>query len=175
MCIRDRARTARKLNAKVIVDTSGPALKAVLQEGVYLIKPNLREFRELTGTRSVDDAALIEASRSLIDKGLVELIALTLGSDGALLIARDSALRADGLPIKPVSVVGAGDSFVGAMTWSLANGNSLDLAFRFGVAAGSAALLNPGTELCKFEDVRRLAAQVTVRPVVGADGSGRID
>ena len=112
----------------------------------------------MTGTSSTDEVALVKASRSLIDKGLVELIALTLGSDGALLITRDSALRADGLWIKPASVVGAGDSFVGAMTWSLANGDSLDIAFRYGVAAGSAALLNPGTELCKLEDVKRLAS-----------------
>jgi len=168
-------RAAREMNAKTIVDTSGPPLRAALQEGVYLIKPNLREFQELTGVSSSDHLALVEASRRLIDKGLVELIALTLGADGALLIARDRALRADGLPIKPASVVGAGDSFVGAMTWSLAAGDSLDRAFRFGVAAGSAALLNPGTELCRSEDVQRLAAQVVVRPISGTDDAARID
>jgi 6-phosphofructokinase 2 len=137
-----------------------------LGEGIYLIKPNLREFQELTGTRSSDDAELIEAGRSLIDKGLVELIALTLGPRGALLIARDQALRADALPIKPASVVGAGDSFVGALFWSLARDNGLDAALRYGVAAGSAALLNPGTELCQSEDVKRLSPQVTIRPAL---------
>ena len=124
------ARVAKEIGAKVIVDTSGPPLKAALKEGVYLIKPNLREFQELTGTSSADDAALIEAGRGLIDRGLVEFIALSLGPHGALLIARDRALRADGLPIKPASVVGAGDSFVGAMVWSLAQDNSLDAALQ---------------------------------------------
>jgi 6-phosphofructokinase 2 len=158
------ARVAKEIGAKVIVDTSGAPLKAALTEGVYLIKPNLREFQELTGTSSTDDVALIEAGRNLIDRGVVECVALSLGPYGALLITRDLALRADGLPIRPASVVGAGDSFVGAMVWSLARDHSLDAALRYGIAAGSAALLNPGTELCQSEDVKRLAPQVIIRP-----------
>ena len=43
------------------------------------------------------------------------MVALTLGDQGALLVARDQVLRAKAVPIKPVSVVGAGDSFLGAM------------------------------------------------------------
>lgn len=156
---------AKGMGAKVIVDTSGPALKSALKEGCFLIKPNLREFQELTGTSAGDDAALIDAGRNLIDRGLVEIIALSLGAHGAMLITRDRALRADGLPIKPASVVGAGDSFVGALVWSLAEGNQLVDALRYGVAAGSAALLNPGTELCKSDDVRRLIPEVIVQSV----------
>jgi 6-phosphofructokinase 2 len=157
------ARIAKEIGAKAIVDSSGPALAAPLQEGVYLIKPNLREFQQLTATNSADDSALIEAGRRLIGQGRVECIALTLGPQGALLITRDRALRADALPIEPASVVGAGDSFLGAMVWSLAHDGRLDAALRCGVAAGSAALLNPGTELCEAEDVKRLAPQVTIR------------
>jgi 6-phosphofructokinase 2 len=160
------ARVAKEMEAKVIVDTSGPPLEAALNEGVYLIKPNLREFRELTGAGSADDVELVAAGRSLIERGLVEFIALSLGSNGALLIARDQALRADGMAIKPASVVRAGDSFVGAMVWSLAHDHSLDAALRYGIAAGSAALLNPGTELCQFEDVLNLAPQVILRSAI---------
>jgi 6-phosphofructokinase 2 len=150
------------MGAKMIMDTSGPPLKAALMEGVFLIKPNLREFQELTGISSADDAALIEAGRSLIDRGLVKLIALSLGPRGALFIARDRALRAEGLSIKIASVVGAGDSFLGALTWSLAREDELDVALKLGVAAGSAALLSPGTDLCRFEDVQRLVPQVII-------------
>jgi 6-phosphofructokinase 2 len=163
------ARIAKELSAKVIVDTAGPPLKAALDEGVYLIKPNLREFRELAGITSADDVELIEAGRRLINQGLAEVIALTLGPNGALLITGDLALRADALPVKPASVVGAGDSFVGAMVWSLAHDSGLDAALRCGVAAGSAAVINPGTELCRSEDVARLVPQVIVRPVLDAN------
>jgi 6-phosphofructokinase 2 len=115
--------------------------------------------------KSSDDAALIEAGRGLIEQGCVEIIALSLGPRGALLIARDFALCADGLPIKPASVVGAGDSFLGAMVWSLARDDSLETALRYGVAGGSAALLNSGTELCRLADVNDLAPTVVVRTV----------
>lgn len=163
------ARSARELGAKAVVDTSGAPLRSALKAGIYLIKPNLGEFQALTETRSADETALIEAGRGLIAQGFAEYVALTLGPDGALLIGRDQALRADGLPIKPASVVGAGDSFLGAMVWSLANGNSLDTSLRYAVAAGSGALLNPGTELCRSEDVARLVSQVVVRSVAPRD------
>lgn len=160
-----RVAQASKGHSKAIVDTAGPFLKAALEAGVYLIKPNLHEFQELAGIAASDEATLIEAGRGLIDRGWVEVIALSLGPGGALLITRDGAMRANGLPIEPVSVSGAGDSFLGAMVWSLASSNSLEMALRYGVAGGSAALLNPGTELCRPEDVHRLASEVIVRPI----------
>ena len=158
---------ASKPHSKTIVDTSGPFLKAALEAGVYLIKPNLHEFQELAGTTSSDEATLIEAGRRLFESYRIEVIAISMGRDGALLVTRDMALRANGLAIEPISVSGAGDSFLGAMVWSLANNDDLDMALRYGVAGGSAALLNPGTELCRPEDVHRLASQVNVRPIAG--------
>ncbi len=91
-----------------------------------------------------------------------------MGAEGALLMTRDTVLRANGFPIAPASVSGAGDSFLGAMVWSLTQDGSLEQTLRYGVAGGSAALLNPGTELCRAADVHRLAAEVTVRAVRAA-------
>lgn len=156
------ARIAKEMGAMMIVDSSGPPLRNALKEGVYLIKPNLREFQELTSINSTDQRALIEAGRSLIERGFAKFIALTLGPQGALFMSRDKAFRAAGLPIKPASVVGAGDSFLGAMVWSLANNDSLDTALRYGVAAGSAALLSPGTELCTPSHMHHFFAKVAV-------------
>ncbi|WP_291560920.1 1-phosphofructokinase family hexose kinase [Bradyrhizobium sp.] len=160
-----RVAQASKAHSKIIVDTSGPFLRAALEAGVYLIKPNLREFQELAEFAAIDEASLVDAGRRLIDRYRIEVIALSMGSDGALLVTRDMALRANGLPIDPISVSGAGDSFLGAMVWSLVKGNSLEIALRYGVAGGSAALLNPGTELCRPDDVHRLASQVIVTPI----------
>ena len=101
--------------------------------------------------------------RSLVRAGRAEVVALTLGHDGALLVTRERALRADPLPVEVVSTVGAGDSFLGALIWKLDAGASLEDAFRVGMAAGAAALLSPGTELCRREDVERLAPAVKVR------------
>ena len=159
------ARAAKQRGAKVLLDAAGPALQQALTEGVYLIKPNLREFCDVTGARRSDEEGLIEAGRDLIANERVNIIALTLGPRGAMLITRDRVLRAEALPIKMASVVGAGDSFLGAIIWSLARGDDLRTALSFGVAGGSAALLSPGTDLCRPEDVQRLMPEVMVRPV----------
>jgi 6-phosphofructokinase 2 len=159
------ARIAKNSGAKFVLDTSGPALAAALRENVHLIKPNLRELCELTRKKLENEAAWLEACRNLVQAGRAEIVALTLGQRGALLVSRDQALRTEGLPIKPVSAVGAGDSFLGAMVWRLAAGGSLEDAFRYGIAAGSAALITPGTGLCRREDVERLYSRVTVKAV----------
>jgi 6-phosphofructokinase 2 len=154
---------ANGIGARVVVDTSGPPLKAALEESIHLIKPNLGEFRGLTGVTATDDAALIDAARGLIERSGVMLVALTMGPQGALLISADEAWRADALAIEPASVVGAGDSFLGAMVWSLTKSDDLGRALCYGVAGGSAALLRPGTDLCWPDDVERLAPTVTLQ------------
>lgn len=153
---------AKKLGAKFVLDTSGAPLAAAIERGVHLIKPNLREMRDLAGVELVNQDDWIIAAREYINAGKVEIVALSLGHLGALLVTRDQVLRSSALPIKPVSAVGAGDSFLGAMVFSLAKGDSLADAFRLGVAAGSAALIHEGTELCQPADVYRLLAQVTI-------------
>jgi len=154
------ARIAKAHGSKLVLDTSGKPLAAALDESVYLIKPNLQELQELVNAPLADQHEWVSASRKLIETGRVEVVVLTLAEKGALLITRDLAHRARAPDIRPVSAVGAGDSFVGGMVWSLAAGDSLIDAFRYGVAAGSAAVLNPGTELCHALDVMRLYERI---------------
>ena len=159
------AEIARRLGARFVLDTSGAPLAAALDRGVYMIKPNLREMRELAGAELADQDDWIEAARRFISSGKVEVVALSLGHLGAFLVTRDSTVRAAPLPIKPVSAVGAGDSFLGGMIFSLAKGDNLKDAFRLGAAAGAAALINEGTELCQPADVYRLFAQVEIAAI----------
>ncbi len=156
------AAIAHKLGAKFFLDTSGAPLAAALEHGVYLIKPNLREMRDLVGVELLDQNDWINAAREHIACGKVEVAALSLGHLGGLLVTRNQALRAHALPIKPASSVGAGDSFLGALIFSLAEGNCLTEAFRLAMAAGASALINPGTELCRPQDAYRLYADVRV-------------
>lgn len=156
------AHLANTSGMKLVLDTSGPALAAALREGVYLVKPSRRELEELVNEQLADGKALIRASRTLVEKGQAEVVALTLGRGGALMMTRDEACRAPALPIRPVSAVGAGDSFLGSMIWSIAQGMGLAEAFRYGMAAGSAAVCHPGTELCQADDIRGLYGKVTV-------------
>lgn len=157
------ARIARQRGAMMILDTSGPALAAAVAEGVDLIKPNLREMGELAGRDLTDAGAWEDAAKALVRSGKVAVTALTMGHLGAALITKERALRAPPLAITPVGAVGAGDSFLGGLICQLASGADLEDAFRLAVAAGAAALLNPGTELCRASDVRRFAEAVILK------------
>lgn len=159
------ARIAKPRGAKLILDTSGPALTAAVAEGVDLIKPNLREMRELSGSEPSDAREWEAAARELVERKKATVVALTMGHLGAALVTREAILRAPPIPITPRSAAGAGDSFLGALIWRLAGGAAIADAFRLAVAAGAAALLHPGTELCRLDDVARLADQVTVETV----------
>jgi 6-phosphofructokinase 2 len=162
------ARRAKALGAKTVVDTSGPALEAALDEGVTLIKPNLVELIEFSASPLESDAERIAACRALIADKRTEIVALTLGEDGALLVSGDHAWRAEPMAIEAVSTVGAGDSFLGGLVAVLAAGKPLEHAFRVAVAAASAAALSPGTELCQEGDVKRLLKDVRIREVAKA-------
>jgi 6-phosphofructokinase 2 len=159
------ARLAKTLGAQCVIDTSGPALKAALAEGVSLIKPNLVELSDLVGASLGNDDARIAACSKLVSDGRTKGVALTLGEQGALLVTADKVLRAQPLAIEAVSTVGAGDSFVGGFVAALVSGGSMQEAFRVAVAAASAAVLSPGTELCHEADVQRLLPDVKITEI----------
>ena len=124
------------------------------------MKPNLRELRELLKTSLPDEKSWLSAGRSIIETRQAEVVALTLGADGALLVTRNMALRARAMDIRPVSAVGAGDSFVGGMAWSLSAGHSIVDAFRWVSPQGRPLSLIPEPELCHAADVERLYQNV---------------
>lgn len=155
-------RLAHARGSRVVLDSSGPALAAALAAGVYLIKPSLRELRELTGLPLETDTQRLAAARTIIAAGQAQIVALSLGEDGALLFTADQALRATAVPVNVVSTIGAGDSFVGGLVWALSRQTDLAQAFRYAMGSAAAALLSAGTALCQAADVERLCKEVIV-------------
>ena len=154
------AKVASRKGAKVVLDTSGEALRAATAHGVFLIKPSLGELENLVGKKLAETITQERTVRELVESGAAEIVALTLGRDGALLATRDGLRRLAGVKVKPKSAVGAGDSFVAAMTLGLAQGRDPEDAFALAVAAGTAAVLTMGTELCRREDVERIYQEI---------------
>lgn len=154
------ARLVRRRGGRIAVDASGAALAAALDEGVDLVKPNLRELRGYTGEALEDEDAWTRAAEEIVRVGKAGIVALSLGHRGALLVAAGERIRAPALDVEIASTVGAGDSFLAAAVWRLSSGGSLDDALRHAVAAGTAALLAPGTSLARQEDIVRLAQSV---------------
>ncbi len=151
-------RLAQEGGARCIVDTSGPALRGALAEGVFLVKPSRRELEEYVGEELNSPESQVEAASTLIARGSAEYVALTLGEAGAVLASTSGVVRLGVPTVKVVSTVGAGDSFLAAFVLRLAQGRSAEEAFKAAVAAGSAAVMTPATELCCRGDVERLEA-----------------
>ncbi len=144
-----------------IADTSGTALEKVLKsKTLFLIKPNLRELAQLSGKKILEQPQIKDAALQLVNDGLVKHVVVSLGAGGACLINNNRTIKYDS-PVVPVdSRIGAGDSMIAGITLSLAGGKSLEDAIRFGVAAGAAAVMTPGTELCRRDDAERIYKEV---------------
>lgn len=147
---------AKQLNAKLVVDTSGKALQEAVKVGVFLIKPNLGELSNLYGKDTLTQEELPVAARSIINQGGCEIMVVSMGAAGAMLVTKEAQYVVKPPPVTVKSTVGAGDSMVGAMVLALSEGFLPEDVLRYGVAAGTAATMNYGTELCKKEDTERL-------------------
>jgi 6-phosphofructokinase 2 len=123
----------------------------------------MRELGQLAGHPIEDEDEQVDVARELVRRGQAQAVVVSLGAAGAVLVSDGVAthLRAPTVQIR--SKIGAGDSMVAGIVWSLAQGRDLVEAVRHGVAAGSAAVMTPGTELCRREDTEQLYEQMKDR------------
>ena len=148
--------TAKASGIKVIVDTSGEPLRKVLEKGVYLIKPNIGELAKLIGVERLALPEVEKAAKTLIEKGSAEVVVVSLGAEGAILVSKDKTEFVNAPKAEKKSTVGAGDSMVGGMLWALSQNKSLKEVIQWGVCCGTAATMNEGTQLFKKEDAEKL-------------------
>jgi 6-phosphofructokinase 2 len=151
---------ARKKKAKVIVDTSGEALIQAVDQGVYLIKPSLSELASLSGKESLHADKIVYEAREIIEKKNCEIIVVSLNAKGAMLVTKNKNILISPPVVKVQSTVGAGDSMVAGIVFALSKGFDIETAVEYGVACGTAATLNSGTELCHKADTEMLFTQI---------------
>jgi len=150
------AAIARRKQARLVVDTAGEALQQAVRAGAYLIKPNLKELSLLSGRESLTEESAASAARQVLEESACEVIVVSLGDKGALLVTKDLSVKVTPPQVTALSTVGAGDSLVGGLVLSLSERKTLVDALKYGVACGTAATISPGTELCRKVDADRL-------------------
>ena len=156
------AKVVSAKDSRFVLDTSGAPLADGLRSGgVYLVKPSMRELRALVGRELVHEKEQEEAATKIVENGRAEIVVVSMGAAGAVLVTAKGCTRtpAPAVPVK--SKVGAGDSMVAGIVLGLAREMPAREAVRFGIACGSAAVMMPGTQLCRREDAERLFAQMT--------------
>ncbi|MDX5436123.1 MAG: PfkB family carbohydrate kinase, partial [Pontibacter sp.] len=121
------------------------------------LKPNLGELAALAGKEEqISALEQEEIAKQVLGEGKCKVLVVSLGPRGAML-ASDEGISYIVPPTMPMqSAVGAGDSMVAGMVLGLQRGYSLEDMARYGVAAGTAATMTPGTELCRKEDTEEI-------------------
>lgn len=146
---------------KCVLDADGEALRLGIEASPFLIKPNEYELERLVNRPIKSDDDIIEISRELCSSG-IEIVVVSLGARGAVVVTKKEALRLESPEVEVRSKVGAGDSLIGGLLVSLEKGLSLKEAARYAVAAGTAAVITEGTELCLRGDVERIVDSIKV-------------
>ena len=128
--------------------------------GLFLLKPNLREFREFTGLELLNEEDQKRVGRELVDNGTCKVLVLSLGADGVLLVTHKNQVRFHSPKVAVKSRIGAGDSTVAGIVLGLTKDMGIKEAVMFGIACGASTVMSPGNELCQKSDVDRIFNQM---------------
>lgn len=151
------ATKAKQRDIRLVLDSSGVGLaQGLAGGGVFLVKPSLGELRALTGRNLATDEEIADAARAIVARGEAEHVAVSMGYQGALLASASGVIRLPAIDIEARSSVGAGDSFLAAMVHALVQEWPVESALCLAIAAGAAAVLTPGSDLARAEDIQRL-------------------
>lgn len=154
--------------ARMIVDTSGRAQKALLQKGhglMQVLRMDHHESEQLAGHSLPTLEASAQFAQSIARQGLAELVIMARGSDGSVFATPEGGFHCVSPKGAVVSKVGAGDSFVGGLTLGLARGLGFEEAGKQATAAAAAAVLTPGSQLCEGKTVARLLQKTVLTPL----------
>jgi len=150
------AKISKLKEIKFILDTNDQALQSALEEGVFMIKPNLRELAILSGKDALEGSEPEVFARSLVLTGKAQIVVVSMGAHGALLVSDTLTLHAAPPPVHRISTIGAGDSMVAGMTHKILQQKPYSEVLQFGVACGTAATLSKGTGLCRPEIAQKI-------------------
>jgi 1-phosphofructokinase family hexose kinase len=155
---------ARERWVHTVLDADGDALAAGVAAKPEIVKGNRRELERFLGRHLDDEASTLEAALMLREMS-VRTAVITRGKAGAVAASDEGMWRGVAPRVRAVSAVGSGDAFLAGVVLTLSQGGALPQAIRLGVAAGTAVVLTPGTELCHRREVDLLLSRVKVQPI----------
>ncbi len=145
-----------------VLDADGPALAAGVTARPEMVKGNRRELERLLGRHLGDEQSTVKAAHELHAMAVRRTV-VTRGHEGAIAVCEDGSWRSRAPRVRAVSAVGSGDAFLAGVVFTLSRGGTTEEALRLGVAAGTACVLTPGTELCHRHEVDLLKPRVKVQ------------
>lgn len=156
---------AKSKGIKTILDADGKALSAGINALPYAVKPNIHELRDLTGKKIETVKDIVNTAKDYIEKG-IEIVIVSMGGDGAVIVDKSTAYFAKPFDIVPKSTVGAGDSMVAAFAYSQINGFDLLKTAKLITAAGTVTASKPGTEVCSLDEVLINSDRIIIEEII---------
>lgn len=135
---------AKSKGAKTIVDADGELLSLAIGAAPFMIKPNINELETLFNKSITSTKEAIELAKGIFSFG-VEIIVISLGSEGSIFMTREKTVIVEGLPVEVISTVGAGDAMVAALSLSIQREYTIEEAIILATAASAASVMTPGT------------------------------
>lgn len=155
---------AKEKGKKVILDTSGELLKEGVQAKPTMIKPNTDEIQALLGVSVNNREEVIAGAKKLQNMG-IEVVVVSLGKDGALVVTEDGVYQGRPPEIQTVNTVGCGDSMVAAFAVGFSRGYGIEETLRYAVAVSAANALTMATGNYKPEDRDKILPQVEIERI----------
>lgn len=152
-------KVCQKSDVKVIVDTTGEALRATLKYKPFLIKPNNHELADMFDVEINTKEDIIKYAKKLVEMGAQNVI-ISMAAEGGLLVCNDGVYQATAPKGVVKNSVGAGDSLIGGFLSNYSKSNDIIEAFRWGTAAGSATAFS--LDLCEKDYVEELLKTVII-------------
>lgn len=150
----------RTAGGRIVLDTSGPALAKALPAGPTLVKPNIHEMEALCGRTLGNRAAVVDEAQRWRAQYDIQIVVVSLGAEGAVLVAEGAALYARPPAVTVASTVGAGDAMVSGLVAGLHDGLSLAESLRQATAFAAGAVTFIGSGLPAPEALAELTNQV---------------
>ena len=144
---------------RIVVDAEKSMLLKALEGGVDILKPNIHEFQETFQCNAESVEALDIEARKIAKQFGLEILCVSLGSQGAYITNGAEAWRCHPPKVAVRSIQGAGDSVIAGMCMALEKGLSLPEILRYGVCAAGDSISREGTQLCSLDGMRKLLEQ----------------
>ena len=153
---------AREKGIRTVLDASGDLLKEGITAKPFALKPNKEELETILGHKIKSEEEICEVCKFLIEQG-IDYICVTLGEKGAMLICQNGIYCANPLDIEVKGIQGAGDSVVAGMCVAISEGKEPKDILKYAMAAAAGSLILEGTQMCRWEDFKKLLPKVVIR------------
>lgn len=150
--------------AKVILDSSGEALRFGIKAKPFAIKPNEHEIAAILSKNTLTEDDLLEAGNRFVNEG-IEHVCFTLGGEGAIFVNQTGYYKIDAPSIDVVNTVGSGDAFVGGLVYGLAQNEEISIAYKRAIACGSVNAMYQAIGFIDLEQVETLMKQLTINKI----------